>query len=62
MFVFFNWSEVDFSSWENDKNRQAQFHLLKNAILSQRVIMFEYYNGLGEKSNQQIKGIHFEKS
>lgn len=50
-----NWIEVDFSSWDNDKNHQKQFHILKNAILNQRVIMFEYYNGLGEKSNRVVE-------
>lgn len=50
-----NWIEVDFSSWDNDKNRQEQFLLLKNAILTQRVILFDYYNGLGEKSNRVVE-------
>ena len=52
-----NWIEVDFSSWGNGKNRKEQFNILKSAIISHRVITFEYFNSLGEKSIRRIEPI-----
>jgi len=52
-----NWIEVDFSSWGNGKNRKEQFNILKSAIISHRVITFEYFNSLGEKSIRRVEPI-----
>ena len=52
-----NWIEVDFSSWGNSKNRNEQFNILKSAIITHRVITFEYFNSLGEKSNRRVEPI-----
>jgi len=52
-----NWIEVDFSSWGNGKNRKEQFNILKSAIINHRVITFEYFNSLGEKSIRRIEPI-----
>ena len=52
-----NWIEVDFSSWGNGKNRKEQFNILKSAIINHRVITFEYFNSLGEKSIRRVEPI-----
>lgn len=52
-----NWIEVDFSSWGNGKNRKEQFNILKSSIISHRVITFEYFNSLGEKSIRRVEPI-----
>ncbi|HEX9025083.1 MAG TPA: YafY family protein [Clostridium sp.] len=52
-----NWIEVDFSSWGNGKNRKEQFNILKSAIISHRVITFEYFNSLGEKIIRRVEPI-----
>lgn len=51
------WIEVDFSPWGSDKNRADQFTVIKNAILSRRIIEFNYYGSSGEKSIRRIEPV-----
>jgi predicted DNA-binding transcriptional regulator YafY len=53
----YNWIEVDFSSWGNHKNRNDQFSTLKDAIIGQKIISFEYYDSFGEKSQRKVEPI-----
>jgi Predicted transcriptional regulator len=50
-----NWIEVDFSLWGSSKNGARQFTILKNAILSHRVIEFDYLNSSGVKSSRRVE-------
>jgi predicted DNA-binding transcriptional regulator YafY len=50
-----NWIEVDFSPWGSNKNQTWQFTILKNAILSQRIIEFDYLNSSGQKSTRRVE-------
>lgn len=49
------WLKVDFSDW-GDSNRDL-FDTLKSAILHRRVVMFDYYSALGEKSKRRVEPI-----
>ena len=52
-----NWIEVDFSPWGSDKKSQYLFTVIKDAILSQRVIEFIYISSSGEKSLRRVEPI-----
>ncbi|AOO65429.1 helix-turn-helix transcriptional regulator [Sulfurospirillum halorespirans] len=52
-----NWIEVDFSPWGSTKNQISQFTTLKDAILGNLIIEFDYINGFGEKSRRKIEPI-----
>ena len=48
-----NWIDVDFSCWgSGDKEK---FSVLKTAIVNKRIITFEYYNSIGEKSSRTVE-------
>ncbi|SHO52376.1 helix-turn-helix transcriptional regulator [Anaerocolumna xylanovorans] len=44
-----SWIEIDFSPWGSDENRTYQFTIIKDAILSHRIIEFNYFSSSGEK-------------
>ena len=50
-----SWIEVDFSPWGSDESRIGQFTVLKDAILSRRIIEFHYFNSSGEKSTRRAE-------
>lgn len=50
-----SWIDVDFSNWSNDDNEREKFKLLKNAILENKIIEFEYYSSYGEKSARAVE-------
>ena len=50
-----NWVEVEFSTWGSDQKQKEVFHLLKNAILEQKIITFSYFNVTGEKSDRRVE-------
>ena len=50
-----NWVEIDYSDW--DPGKQAQFELIKQAVLSRRVINFDYFNTSGESSRREAEPI-----
>ncbi len=58
--TFFNkqsssWIHVDFSHWGNDVNERNRFDILKNAILSSRVVAFNYYSSYEEKTTRKVE-------
>ncbi|EGO65661.1 helix-turn-helix transcriptional regulator [Acetonema longum] len=50
-----NWIEVDFSPWGSEKKRACQFTMIKEAILSRRIIEFNYFSSSGEKSIRKVE-------
>lgn len=50
-----NWIDVDFSHWGSDQQEKEKFELIKDGILDQRVITFDYYNSYGEKTRRSIE-------
>ncbi len=52
-----SWIEVDFSPWGSDEKGINQFTVLKDAILSRRIIEFDYFNSSGEKSTRRVEPV-----
>ena len=50
-----NWIEDELSPWGSNKSQRCEFTILKNAILNQQIIEFEYFNTVGEKNNRKIE-------
>jgi len=51
----YNWIEVDFSNWGSNEQLKERFDILKNAIINNKIITFEYYSSKGEKTNRRIE-------
>ncbi len=47
-----NWIEIDYSDWYSG---QKKFDLLKEAILTRKVIQFKYYNSYGEMTTRKAE-------
>ena len=47
-----NWIDIDFSPWDSSEAEREKFTLLKEAILSQKVVTFDYFSFWGEKSQR----------
>ncbi|MDF2986175.1 MAG: transcriptional regulator, HTH-type [Eubacterium sp.] len=52
-----NWIEVDFSPWGSNKNQICQFTVLKDAILNNHAIEFDYVNNSGEKIRRKVEPV-----
>lgn len=52
-----NWIEVDFSPWGSDDKGFSQFTLIKDAILSHKIIEFNYFGSSGEKTARRVEPI-----
>ena len=50
-----NWIEVDFSPWGSDDKGFSQFTQIKDAILSHRIIEFNYFGSSGEKTSRRVE-------
>ncbi|PPK79698.1 putative DNA-binding transcriptional regulator YafY [Lacrimispora xylanisolvens] len=50
-----NWIEVDFSPWGSDDKGYSQFTQIKDAILSHRIIEFNYFGSSGEKTARRVE-------
>lgn len=50
-----NWIEVDFSRWGSERDERDKFSLLKNAIINNRVIFFDYFSSYGEKTSRKVE-------
>lgn len=48
-----DWIDVDFSRWGGHRDRET-LSLVKDAILRQRVLSFDYYGGSGEHSERSV--------
>ena len=49
-----DWIEVDFSNWGDAEKEKETFNNLKSAILSKRIITFNYISGKGENINREV--------
>ena len=52
-----NWIEVDFSYWGSGDAEKEKFTLLKDAILTKRLIGFEYYDSYGNKTARTAEAL-----
>lgn len=50
-----NWIEVDFSPWGSDDKGFSQFTLIKDVILSHKIIEFNYFSSSGEKTARRVE-------
>jgi len=50
-----DWIKIDFAGWGSSPKIQEQFADIKNAILRNHVINFDYINANGEKSNRSVE-------
>ncbi|KRE34292.1 helix-turn-helix transcriptional regulator [Paenibacillus sp. Soil724D2] len=50
-----NWIEVDFSPWGSQDSQRQLFSLIRNAIITNRIIKFRYYNVAGKQSYRSIE-------
>lgn len=50
-----DWIEVDFTNWNRNDDEKQKFQELKEAILSQNIICFQYYNSYGEVSQRTVE-------
>ena len=50
-----SWIEVDLSPWGSDDKGISQFKLIKDAILSHRLIEFNYFGSSGEKTIRRVE-------
>ncbi|SHH32653.1 Predicted DNA-binding transcriptional regulator YafY, contains an HTH and WYL domains [Clostridium collagenovorans DSM 3089] len=49
-----DWIEVDFSNWGNAEREKETFNNLKSAILSKKVVKFDYSSGKGENISREV--------
>lgn len=49
-----DWIEVDFSNWGNAKGEKETFNNLKSAILSKKVVKFDYNSSKGENISREV--------
>ena len=49
-----DWIEVDFSNWGNAEREKEIFNSLKSAILSKRIVSFDYMSGKGENIKREV--------
>ena len=50
-----NWIDIDLSSWGNVSGHDRNFELIKEAVLSRKVLQFVYYNSAGEERERQAE-------
>lgn len=50
-----SWFEADFSIWGHSSSHQAYFTMIKEAILSHRILRFLYVNAKGEQTWRQVE-------
>lgn len=50
-----SWLEVDFSQWGAPPLRSVAFNVLREAILSRRVVHFSYYSSKGERLGRLVE-------
>lgn len=49
-----DWIEVDFSNWGNAEREKETFYNIKSAILSKKVVKFDYSSSKGENINREV--------
>jgi len=48
------WIEVDFSRWGHSEKDNAKFEMLKNAIINEFVVSFDYLSPYGESKGREV--------
>ena len=49
-----DWIDVDFSRWGHSEEDNEKFEMLKNAILSERMVSFDYVSPYGELKGHEV--------
>ncbi len=49
------WIDIDFSPWEGGAGEREKFYMLKDAILSKKLVSFDYYSYWGERSRRTVE-------
>ena len=52
-----DWIEVDFEGWSSKVNEQDRFSKIRDAIINNQVINFDYINESGSKSNRSAEPV-----
>jgi len=52
-----DWIEVDFEGWSSKVNEQNKFSKIRDAIVSNRMISFDYVNANGSKSSRSVEPV-----
>ena len=52
-----NWIEVDFSDWGTDGRVDNSFEIIKEAVLTKKVLEFIYYNAYGKEQKRRVEGL-----
>ena len=50
-----NWIDVDFSKWGSDDSEKEKFNIIKTAILSTKIVSFDYFSSYGEKTLRTVE-------
>lgn len=50
----YDWIEVDFSGWGSSKEEQEKFTMIKQAIIEEKMISFEYLSSYGVKTLRTV--------
>jgi len=50
-----DWIEVDFESWSSKVNEQNRFSIIRDAIIKNQVITFDYINASGNKTTRSAE-------
>ena len=50
-----SWIDVDFSNWGGGAQEREKFILLKDTILHSKVVVFDYYSAMGEKTLRTVE-------
>ena len=50
-----NWIDVYFSQWCSDDSEKEKFNIIKAAILSTKIVSFDYFSSYGEKTFRTVE-------
>lgn len=50
-----DWIRIDFTDWNNSSEQNRLFELVKQAVLEERKLEFDYYNSYGEKTERKVE-------
>ena len=50
-----NWIDVDFTQWGSDDSEKEKFNVIKTAIISTKIVSFDYFSSYGEKTLRTVE-------
>lgn len=50
-----NWIDIDFSQWGSNDCEKEKFNILKTAIISTKLVSFDYFSSYGEKTSRIVE-------